>query len=343
VWVEDFLADVERRGLAAKSVNLYRMIFKAIRQRDGLDLETVDRERLLESLDHARKIQSPRYYFLRVYMIKRGLKFLGRKELADSIPAPKQPDPSGSIKLIPLEDVDRLIREAQSLRDRLLIELLHETGARRGEISGLRIKDVQFDEFGAILWLNGKTGTRRRRVYASVPDLRRYLNDHPRRSDPEAVLFLRWDGQPFSERTLYVVIRNLSRRVLGRPLHPHQFRHTRATEDCRYFTDREMMMLFGWKKSDMVGVYSHLSMRDVEDKDLVLHGLKRKEEVLRPLIKIQVCAECSQENAPVAIYCVKCGAVLANEQLAVMKKLLNDPPFIESVMKKVLEQLTLKR
>ena len=64
---------------------------------------------------------------------------------------------------------------------------------------------------------------------------------------------------------------------------------------------------------------------------------------MRPLVKIQVCAECSQENAPVAIYCVKCGAVLANEQLAVMKKLLSDPPFIESVMKKVLEQVSVTR
>jgi integrase len=276
-------------------------------------------------------------------LVKRALRFLGRKELADAVPSPKQPDPAGSIKVIPAEDVDRLIREAPRLRDRLLIELLHETGARRGEIACLRVKDVQFDEYGAILWLNGKTGTRRRRVYACVPDLRAYLNDHPRRSDPEATLFLRADGSAFTERTLYVVVANLSERVLGRHINPHQFRHTRATEDCRYFTDREMMMLFGWKRPDMVGVYSHLSMRDVEDKDLVLHGLKRKEEVLRPLIKIQVCAECSQENAPVAIYCVKCGAVLANEQLAVMKKLLNDPPFIESVMKKVLEQVAVKR
>ena len=61
---------------------------------------------------------------------------------------------------------------------------------------------------------------------------------------------------------------------------------------------------------------------------------------MRPLVKIQVCPECGQENAPVAIYCVKCGAVLPSEQLAAMKKYLNDPPFIESVMKKVLEQLT---
>jgi integrase len=341
-WTEDFLTDIERRGLKPKSMRLYRTVLKVMNHRDGLKLETVEKTELLESLDRFRKTLSPRYYILRVYLIKRALQFLGRKDLADLIPTPKQPDPAESIKIIPLEDIDRLIREAPRLRDRLLIELLHETGARRGEITVLRIKDIQFDEFGAILWLRGKTGTRRRRVYASVPDLRAYLNDHPHRSDPEAAFFLRTDGLPFTERTLYGVVTNLSKRVLKRHIHPHQFRHTRATEDCRYFTDREMMMLFGWKRLDMVGVYSHLSMRDVEDKDLVLHGLKRKEEVLRPLVKIQVCHECSQENAPVAIYCVQCGAVLPNEQLAVMKKLLNDPPFIESVMKRVLEQVAFK-
>ena len=342
MWVDDFLASVERRGLRPKSISLYRTVLNLI-HRDGLDLETVGEKELLERLDRYRKSQSLKYYLLRVYLVKRALRFLGRSKLADSIPNPKPPDQAESIKIISPEDVAKLISQAPNLRDRLLIELLHETGARRGEIAGLRVKDVQFDEFGAILWLNGKTGTRRRRVYASVPDLRAYLNDHPRRADPESALFLRADGTAFTERTLYGRVATLSKRSLGRTIHPHQFRHTRATEDCRYFTDREMMMLFGWKRPDMVGVYSHLSMRDVEDKDLVLHGMKRKEEVLRPLVKIQVCPACSQENAPVAIYCVKCGAVLPNEQLAVMKKLLSDPPFIESVMKKVLEQVGLKR
>ena len=64
---------------------------------------------------------------------------------------------------------------------------------------------------------------------------------------------------------------------------------------------------------------------------------------MRPLVKIQVCPECGQENAPVAIYCVKCGAVLANQELTVMKKLFNDPHFIEREMKKVLEQVAFKR
>jgi hypothetical protein len=86
VWVEDFLNSVERRGLAAKSMSLYRMVFRVIRQRHDVDLETVDEARLLECLDSFRKNQSQSYYVLCAYLIKRALRFLGRKELADSIP-----------------------------------------------------------------------------------------------------------------------------------------------------------------------------------------------------------------------------------------------------------------
>jgi chaperonin cofactor prefoldin len=100
--------------------------------------------------------------------------------------------------------------------------------------------------------------------------------------------------------------------ILGRSIHPHMFRHTKATFDSSLFTDRELMALFGWKSPEQVSVYSHLSMRDVEEKDLVLHGLKTKEEILRPIVQAQKCASCGTENAPIAIYCTQCGDILTS-------------------------------
>jgi ribosomal protein L40E len=70
------------------------------------------------------------------------------------------------------------------------------------------------------------------------------------------------------------------------------------------------MIRFGWKRADMVGVYAHLSARDVDDKELRLHGLKESGEADEPLIEIRQCPNCQAENAPVAMYCQKCGAVL---------------------------------
>jgi len=127
VWVEDFMADAQRRGISPKSVKLYRDLFRTITNHHGLDLETVDKDRLFEVLDSCRQTGSPRYYFLKVYMIKRALRFLGRKDLADLIPNPRLPDRGEGIKVIPLEDIDRMIHEASNERDRLIYSTFEDS------------------------------------------------------------------------------------------------------------------------------------------------------------------------------------------------------------------------
>jgi integrase len=277
-----------------------------------LNLETCTREELFNVLDQNQRNRSPRYYNLQVILIKAGLRQLGRDELGKQIERPKLPDPAGQVEVVERGDIEKLIREAPTLQDRLIFEMLYELGARSGEIRTLRIKDVQFDEHGAVISLTGKTGTRRRRVYAAVPDLKQHLNNHRQRDQPNALVFLNAHGAPFSATQVYRHVRDLCKRIVGKKIHPHMFRHTRATEDSRLFTDREMMLLFGWKRPEMVRIYSHLSMRDVDEKDLALHGIKKREEVLRPVIQVQRCSECGEENAPIAMYCQKCGGVLGS-------------------------------
>jgi ribosomal protein L40E len=178
----------------------------------------------------------------------------------------------------------------------------------------LRIKDCQFDEDSGILSLTGKSGTRTNRVFYSVPDLRQQLNNHPARDDPNARLFHFGfhDSTKFNLNTVYHRVRSLGLKVLKKPIHPHMFRHTHATENTRLYNDRENMMLFGWNSPSMIKVYSHLTMKDVDEKVLVLHGRKRKEEVLRPIVSVQRCSSCQAENAPIAVYCHKCGQILAS-------------------------------
>jgi hypothetical protein len=101
-----------------------------------------------------------------------------------------------------------------------------------------------------------------------------------------------------------------------------------------------MMKLFGWKRPDMVGVYSHLTMKDVEDYDLMLHGLKRREEILRPLVQVVKCPKCGEENAPVAMYCAKCGEVLVSQDL---DKLMADRNFMEQFVNHPTFQGALKK
>jgi len=96
----------------------------------------------------------------------------------------------GFPKVLSEEDVYRLVEAAETPRDRLIILLLWETGCRPSELLNLRIGDMQFDEYSAIVYVRRKTGERRLRAFTCKPDLVRRLNDHPFRNDPDAYLFL---------------------------------------------------------------------------------------------------------------------------------------------------------
>lgn len=48
---------------------------------------------------------------------------------------------------------------------------LYECGLRIGELLNLKLKNVEFDKYGAILTVHDKTGRRRIRLIATVPYL----------------------------------------------------------------------------------------------------------------------------------------------------------------------------
>jgi integrase len=347
-WLKDYESAYRRRGVDESTVQRYVDEMERLQRTFGIDLATVDPKRLMDHLCDYQKAYKPGAYRLHCVIVKKALKILGRKKLAKEVIIPKRTDPAESIEILTKEERERLIRETGTLQDRLIFELLDESGGRRGEIGSLRIKDVQFEVIGetatAILWLNGKTGVRRRRVYGCVPDLRAQINNHPNKDNPAASLW----HDPESpkrilrcpQRFLYGHVRKLGWKILKKQIRPKMFRHSRATEDCQFFTDRQMMKLFGWKRPDMVGVYSHLTMKDVEDYDLMLHGLKRRDEILRPLVQVVKCPKCGEENAPVAIYCAKCGEVLATQDF---EKLLTDRKFMEQFVNHTIFQEALKK
>lgn len=334
-WVQAYLNFCTRSGPSPKTMKLYTFLANSITNHYGLDLQTCTEEQLMAGLDRIRTRTQPASYRLYAGTARRALRFLDREALASKIPRVRKPDRVTQVKeqLLTPGEVEQLIRGAATRTQRLLVMLLYETGARCGEIANLRIRDLQFDEFSAILALTGKSGTRKRRVYASVPDLRQHLNDHPQKDNPEAPLFLTQYGTRFGYPAIYDMIRKLGYRILKKHIHPHQLRHSKATLDSRNFTDREMMELYGWKTPLMVSTYSHLSMRDIDGKDLALHGLKPREETLRPLVHVQRCPACREENAPYSVYCGKCGSVLGSGSDAEIMAALQDSKFISSLAK----------
>lgn len=62
---------------------------------------------------------------------------------------------------------------------------------RIGEFLPFKLKHISFDKYGTLLRVKGKTGDRRIRLVASTPALQTWLNDHPRKADPDAYLWFK--------------------------------------------------------------------------------------------------------------------------------------------------------
>lgn len=79
-------------------------------------------------------------------------------------------------QLLSEDEVLKIANIAGNLRDKALILVLYEAGCRVGELLSIQMKNVQFDQHGAILRVTGKTGDRRIRVISSAPILSNWVN-----------------------------------------------------------------------------------------------------------------------------------------------------------------------
>jgi hypothetical protein len=56
----------------------------------------------------------------------------------------------------------------------------------------MKVLNVEFDKYSAIVRVNGKTGPRRVRLTIATPALAHWLSVHPLRNDPESSLWIGW-------------------------------------------------------------------------------------------------------------------------------------------------------
>lgn len=231
------------------------------------------------------------------------------------------------------EDVKKMAEAAYTTRDKAFVLALYESGCRIGEFLPLKIKNLEFDEYGCVLIVSGKTGDRRIRLVASALAMQRWLEEHPDKLNPNAYLWVKVpsDNNPknankhLSYGFVCKLLRELAEKAgVKKPVNPHAFRHARATFLANKLTEAQMKEFFGWTKdSDMASVYVHLSGRDVDDAIMQIYGIKevRKEEsALVPM----VCPRCGEKNIPGSLFCRKCGMPLNDNKLAKVEDLLID-------------------
>ena len=233
------------------------------------------------------------------------------------------PDSSDTLPkdLLTKEDIENQVDAAKNPRDKALIYMLYETGARIGELIDLTVGDIEDRKNGKKVVIEGKTGARRLPLVESVPHLNYWLNKHPN-PEKDAPLWCKiQQGNP-DDQLGYRYIRekilqkNMERADIDKPSNPHHYRHSRASHLATELKEAQLCEWFGWVQgSDVPARYVHLSGRDIDNAYDQMHGLYEPEEDEETPDVVE-CSRCSELNEPSASYCIRCGFALDQETAA---------------------------
>jgi len=351
--IEKFCNDCFAQGITAGRVQKYAFILRKVAEWLGKDFDRAaeeDLKRVIAVINTSPFTEWTKHDYKR--SIKKFFKWLGKEELVSWIKCTGPKNRKLPEEILTEEDIKKMINSAQNARDRAIVSVLYESGCRAGEFLSMKMKNVSFDRYGAVIIVHGKTGYRRIRLVFSSPYLAEWVNMHPFRENPESWLWISTKTfRRIPYNTLRAILRNVAKRAgIRKKVNPHAFRHARATHLAKFLTEAQMKEFFGWvQDSDMASVYVHLSGRDVDRAILQLYGMqvgdeKKENEKLMP----RKCIRCSEINPATNKVCRKCFFPLDENAESFMEKemkreildviietLWNDMEFREIFMRKI--------
>ena len=221
------------------------------------------------------------------------------------------PDPSDMLEWE--SDVLPMIEQSVNSRDKALIAVAFDSGARSGELQDLTVGDVNDHSHGLQIMVDGKKGQRAVPLIPSVPYLRRWLADHPAKDDSNAPLWSKLnEGEGITYRRFRAIFDDAARRAgVDKPVTPTNFRKSNATYLARkgmnqaFIEDRQ-----GRKRgSDATAHYVARFGEDADNEYARMHGLEVEEDEPESIGPVE-CPRCHKETPRHEEQCVWCGQVL---------------------------------
>ena len=240
---------------------------------------------------------------------------------------------TASDALLTADEIKQLLTGCRSVRDRAIIAVLYESGARVGEVARLRWRDVTFDDYGIGVHLHDTKENQMR--YARCTWAREMLaawkNVYPAELTPEAWVFISSKKEAMNYAQIRQRIKMAAERAgLEKRVHLHLFRKSRATHMIQQNFQESVIkkMLWGNLSTQMFETYVVLSEADIDAEILSHAGIERREAAPDPLAPIP-CPHCHTICAPTSRFCSSCGQALsanAGEELESAKgELWKDP------------------
>jgi site-specific recombinase XerD len=214
------------------------------------------------------------------------------------------------------EEIPILIENTPTLQKRAFLACLYESGSRPEEFLRLSNLDCKIDVNGAILILRGKTGERRIRIISFAKLLQQWLDIHPLKHQKQFPLWIsqatNYNNQPLGLRGAQKIIEEaLAKAKLDKHKRLYLLRHSRATHLCKWFTEAQMCVFFGWEHgTKVVRRYIHLSGKDLDN--TLLSISEEGQQVTKQaeyLLKTKKCNRCTETLSPSQQFCGRCGLI----------------------------------
>jgi len=185
----------------------------------------------------------------------------------------------------------------------------------------------------------------------SIAYLRAWLDNHPLRNDVNAFLFCNLSdnilGRSLTYADVYSIIRHTAKRAgIKKRIHPHLFRHTRATILASKVTEAPLEAQMGWVHgSRQTRTYVHLSLRDQDNAILKAYGIKVPENETIQEDKPKECPRCHTLNPSEAQYCRNCWmpfdiktAIEIEEKEREIERKIKESSVIDSMVKELIDK-----
>lgn len=277
--MDAYLLHLENKNFSALTVKSYRTDldeFLSFSQTQGkttlADFNSAHIRNFLASLQNHKDL-SRNTMLRKIASLRSFAAYLLRQGKLESNPFKLLPAPKRQRllpKFLSLPETDRLLDTASNshkfaARDKALFELMYSSGLRRSEVTGLKIRDIDF--FNGVVKVYGK-GAKERLVPvtdAALEAIEFYLACRKNPQKDEA-LFLSKNGTPLSGDGLAYIFKNTAiASHLARKVTPHSLRHTFATHLLNNGCDlRSLQEMLGHKSLLATQVYTHVSLEKLK-------------------------------------------------------------------------------
>jgi len=222
--------------------------------------------------------------------------------------------------------VEKLVKNAASIRDKAYIMLLWSTGGRHGEILGLKWGDVSFtNSVGKVTFRNTKEGGDHTvPMGEAYPFMLRHREQDHKSNDPDAFVFRsrQSDNQFTSSGAANMIVRAREETEIPTNVktNPHAFRKGRTSYWARQDKSEAWICKhMNWAQgSNIVRHYCRLA-RDNVEKGVAEHlGLEHQEDENREesgVLTPSECHECGNVNSFQQDVCSNCGEALKAGEL----------------------------